>query len=274
MASTTQREVLAKMTYNTVLYQFIEGIAEEFARLHFQATELLNEKSTLSTYDLIGRHEKDFGLPNDYFEIESTIPLRRGTLNALLTTIGRLDKAYYIEVAEDLTHDVSIVEFRPCICGVCECGNNNVGSVAVIHYWGAIVYYNHTMVTPAEGYTIPNLSNLISFYNRYKPGHTIVLWSFYGPEYNNAFDFSFNSMPPNAVSSTWDGGFEHDAFSTAFDRDYGYKLPCYFGGAFSLGFNNSFNNYIYIENISSYFGGPYDSAFSKAFDTSYTAIAS
>lgn len=262
------------MTYHTILYHFIEAMASEFAHLAYQTKQLLVEKSTLTTHVLIGRHEKDFGLPNEYFEIESTIPLRRGTLNALLTSIGRLDKAFYIDAATQMSHDISIVEFRPCICGVCKSGANNVGTMGLIFYWGAIIYYNHSMVTPVEGYTIPNLQNLINFYDKYKPGHTRVLWGIYGPEFSSAFDFSFDSMPPNAAQSTWNGAFAYDEFSADFDRDFGYSLPCYFGGAFSRAFNNSFNVYRLLENIAGYFGGPFDRSFSTAFDTVDTARAS
>ena len=258
------------MINGTVLDKLLDALSDELCRLDQQAGFLLKEKSTLTTEILIERHEKDFGLPNDYIEIESTLAARRNTLNALKNAIGRLDKQYYIELAADLGLTIGIVEFHPCICGVCECGNNNVGNQLIYFYWGAIVYYHHSMVTLADPYTIPNLSNLINMFDEYKPAHTEVLWGFYGPPFNNAFGFSFDSQPGNADKDTWDGAFAYDEFSKDFNLDYGYRLPCYVGGPFRKAFNNSFDRYRYID-VSGYFGAAFDSNFSKAFDV-FTVI--
>jgi uncharacterized protein YmfQ (DUF2313 family) len=256
------------MTYDTVLYELLEAMADELARVDFQAELLHREKNTLTTEALIARHEDDFGLPSDFISIPSTYSERRATINALLKAYGRMDKAYYVGLASDLNHTVSIIEFVPCICGVAICGDNNVGDQAIFFYWGAVVYYNHSMVTPADDYEIPNFQNLINMYDYYKPAHTIVLWGFYGPPFSNGFGFGFDSEPPNAVSSTWDGSFDYDGFSSGFDRDYGYDTPSYLGGGFTLGFNNGFKLYRKFD-PTVYFGGGFDLGFSTGFDTNY-----
>jgi len=256
------------MTYNTILYQLLEAMSDELSRLSFEAELLIREKSTLTTEVLIGRHEDDFGLPNDYLLIGETYSARRGTLNALKNAIGRMDKAYFIGLAEDMGHDLSIIEFFPCVCGVCECGNNNCGSQLILFYWGAIVYYNHSMVTLDDPYEIPNLQNLINMFDKYKPAHTQVLWGFYGPGFDNSFGFSFNSQPGNASANTWNGAFVYDQFSTDFNLDYGYKLSNYIGGPYRKAFNNSFNIYRFVD-PTGYFGGPFGLGFSKAYDVYY-----
>ena len=113
------------MTYDSVLDQLLHAIADEFPRLEFQMKQLMKEKNTLETYSLISRHEKDFNIPNDFLEIASTLTARRSLLNTQLKSIGRLDEAYFVELATSMGHTVKIITFLPCVCGACETGNNN-----------------------------------------------------------------------------------------------------------------------------------------------------
>jgi len=206
-----------------VMKEILTGEAVEFARVDSRVDDLLVERDTRTTSELILEHEEDFGLPDDCLEIATlTMAERRAQLNTKLRALGSLHKQYYINLGATLGYTITIDEFTPAWCGLAVAGDP-CGDQDNLFYWLVNVHYD--FINPFIDY--PDLECLC---NRLRPAHTIALFRIYGPEYDNAFSNAFNAMPIADLSiGAFDKGFDR-----AFDKFY--------GGAFEReSFNNEFD---------------------------------
>jgi uncharacterized protein YmfQ (DUF2313 family) len=117
----------------STLTKVLQAMADELARVDARSDVLLNEAKTTTTIELITDFEREYGLPDDCFEIEDTITERQAVVNTKFKLIGRLDKQYYIDLAKNLGLTITITEFQPFWCGQAidkPCGDN-----AVLFHW-------------------------------------------------------------------------------------------------------------------------------------------
>jgi len=251
---------------DSVLSQFLHALADELTRLDYQARKMIDEKNTLTTDELLTDHERDFNIPGDCDVVMDTIEDRRTLINTRLKQMGDQDKNYFIGLAEDFEHTILIFEHHEdaCICGEAECEdlcNDRIMS----YYWSVAVYFSWSMDLVVNN-EIRFLSNLICMFKKYRPAHTFVLWDYYGPAFSNGFSKGFDSKPPEALESTFEGGFENESFSLGFDKYNGEVFPAYRRGGFSKGFGlTSFDIFQGID-LSSYFIGGFTRGFSSGFN--------
>jgi uncharacterized protein YmfQ (DUF2313 family) len=225
-------------TLSDVLYSF----AAELARLEDRAEDLLTEANTLYTTELLGEYEADFGIPDECIARAATVDRRREVVHAQLLAQGGQHPGYYMALANNLDRILYIVEFTPFWAGAGECGDF-CGDQKTIFYWGAVFGYHNGFVDWFEAGDecagdllgdMPYVTQLICMLERHRPAQTVILYYFYGPEFNTEFSCGINSMP--STQSVFRDGDFGEAFDVAeFDAhawDYG-GMVAYWSGSFS-----------------------------------------
>jgi uncharacterized protein YmfQ (DUF2313 family) len=222
----------------STLSEFLHGEAEELARLETRSEELLVERDTRKTTELLIEHETDFSIPDDCSELAGTIEERRRLLTSKLTAIGQQDKDYFIEVALSLGYVITINEFSPFICGVGESGDP-CGDLDVLFYWevlvqgqgAGIVYFTSGESQSGDPLQFtPGADLLKCVFAKLKPAHTVIIYGWSGPGFSNGFSNGFDSIRSDELSYL-EGGFSN-GFSNGFD--------IFKGGGFDNGFSNGF----------------------------------
>ena len=223
---------------NSRLTQVLQGEAEEFARVDNRSGDLLKERDTRKTKELIVEHETDFDLPDDCSDPAETVIERRNRLHSKLITLGQQHRPYFIALAMALGYEITITEHRPFWVGV-GCVGDTCGDQNIIFHWtvnalsGADTIYfvvgAGEVGDPLVRY--PALTLLECIIKKYKPGHTTVDFVYTGPGFGQGFSNCFNSVPSEELIHL-EGCFFR-GFSNGFNVAY--------GGCFGEGFDNSFN---------------------------------
>ncbi|OGC76295.1 hypothetical protein A2619_05770 [candidate division WWE3 bacterium RIFOXYD1_FULL_39_9] len=213
---------------NSVLYKLSNAHAEELTRIDIRSGDLLIERDTRKTYDLLTDHERDLGLPDECSSVSSTITERRSTAFAKFVSEGGLNKQAYIDLAEDLGFTITITEFKPFWCGLGVSGEG-CGNQSNIFYWQVNTYINpddwiyFTSGSSQCGDMLSVVAGTVEqqcVLNKHKPAHTIIIFEYFGPEYSAAFSGAFNSLPSS--DQAWLQG--------AFDRSFDNSFTAYYGG--------------------------------------------
>jgi uncharacterized protein YmfQ (DUF2313 family) len=168
-----------------VLTQFLDGISKEYARLEARAYDLLRERDTRTTTNLLVDHEHDLGLPDIDVDIEKTLEERRHDAHAKTIARGRLDKQYYVELAAAYGWEVEIVENKPFWTNVGSVGDS-INTAEAIFYWTVIFKF-------APGQT-GDITYALHRIEKYKPAHTIINYRIEGAPFpTGGFDQGFSS---------------------------------------------------------------------------------
>lgn len=223
----------------SILTEFLYGEAEEFACVDGRSNDLLREKDTRYTNELLLEHEEDLGLPDECSDPDATIQERRAEAHSRLITLGGQNPAYFIELAAALGWTVTITEYSPFICGVHgmldACGDN-----VNFFYWkvtitiggGNIIYFacGESECGDFLSY-LPGTEALLCYFDKYKPAHTSLIWGFDGPEFDYAFGPGFDSMPSGTEAH----------LEGEFWREFGMGFDVHYGGEFGTdGFGEGF----------------------------------
>ena len=223
---------------DSTMTEVLTAQADEFVRLDTRSDDLRRERDTRFASELLVDHETDLGLPDECSELSPTITTRRREAHSRLITLGQQNPAYFIELAEALGWTVTITEYTPFWMAVGAMGDP-VGDQEVIFYWkvtiayggGDIIYFttgNSEIGDPLS--YIPGTDTLICILNKFKPGHTTLIWDYDGPEYSNAFSNAFDALPVTDTDLT-------GAFAQAFGLSFDVAL----GGAYDNSFDINFN---------------------------------
>jgi uncharacterized protein YmfQ (DUF2313 family) len=215
----------------STLTEFLNALADEFARLDARVDDLHDERDVRTTDELIAEHEFDFGLPADGEELGATTAIRRNELHAKLLETGNQMPSYFIEVAEGMGYTVTVTEYCPCWVGVAQCGDA-VGNQVNVFY-----YHINVWVTDDMNVNITALKNTME---RIKPAHAIVLLRFYDRAFDFGFSNGFESFPWFDGINGY-GGF-NPVFDTGFQNNFSYDGAFLVGG-FESGFSIGFDNY-------------------------------
>src|SRR4030042_558420 len=122
-------------TQDGVLIELLTGEAVELARIDARVDDLLIERDTRTTTELIAEHEADFSLPDECLKsITMTLTERRTRLTTKLRELGSLHKQYYINLAATLGYTITIDEFKPAWCGLAV-ANDPCGDQNNLFYW-------------------------------------------------------------------------------------------------------------------------------------------
>jgi uncharacterized protein YmfQ (DUF2313 family) len=226
----------------SVLTEFLHGQAEELARIDGRAVDLLKERDTRTTLELLTDHEIDLGLPDECSEENETIEARRRAVHGKFIALGQQTPAYFIQLAAAYGYTITITEYTPCWCGVASAGEP-CGGPETIFYWKVTIEYAGTSViyftsgSSAAGDLLSFVSGtvgLICILNRYKPAHTTLLFEYSGPAFDRSFSTAWNSLP-SADMYYLEGAFAY-AFDSAFNVQFGGGFDA---KAFDEGFKRS-----------------------------------
>lgn len=171
------------------LTELLHGFAEEFARTHNRADELIIEADPRSTLELLGDWERVAGLPDPCSPAANTIQERRDALVERLTSRGGQSIAFFIAIATAIGYgNVTITEFSPFRCGIDQCGLTELGDNSIWFKWQ--VHVPEARVTNFrcglsqcgidELTDIDRADDLECILLRDKPGHTLLLFSYEG----------------------------------------------------------------------------------------------
>jgi len=212
---------------DSVLYEFLYSIAQEFYRLEDRWEDLFLERDTRYTDELISKHEYDFGLPDECTDSSATLSERRNECHTKLIARGGLNKQYYIDLAAANGYEIQITEFTPFWCGLGVCGDL-CGDQWVIFVWevtinfagGTLTYFTSGGSVSGDPLVrVSGIDTLVCLLNKYKPAHTIIKYVLDGYEFSSAFSNAFDSYPSN-VSGYLYGAFDK-SFSISFDVSHG-----------------------------------------------------
>lgn len=193
-----------------VFSQVLAGKAVELARVDTRIDDLMRERDTRYTVELLPEQEAEYGIAlitggfnsaafSNGFAAPATNAERQLALNTKLRKLGALTKAYYIALAATLGYTVTIDQYTPFWSGLGVSGQA-CGDQTNIFYWRVNVYTSP--YKPVIGY-----NDLIALLTPLRPAHTIILWSLVGPAFSNGFSNGFNSLPAGVPNSPFSLGF-------------------------------------------------------------------
>ena len=223
---------------DSILTEFLYGQAEEFARVDGRSEDLLTERDTRYTNELLTDHETDLGLPDECTQLGETIQERRNIANTTLTRQGQQSKNYFIELAEALGFEIAITEYQPFWCGLMGAGDP-CGDQTNLFYWKVTIsvdtapniYFQAGSSQSGDPLVKSSVyDGLICRIKKYKPAHTIVNFDFDGAEFDEAFSSAFDSLPSGQESY----------LQGAFGKSFGLGFDVNLGGDFGDGFNTNF----------------------------------
>jgi len=152
------------------------GFSGEFSRLSGREFDLLTERNTLTSSELLAEHEFDLGLPDQCSADTLTVSIstRQQAANIKLTLQGKLTPQHYIDIAARYGYTATVVEFGE--------GDPEVDN---IFKWKLIIQASSSEITtfragigragdPLQGF--PELLNAAACYAQvYKPAHTFLI---------------------------------------------------------------------------------------------------
>ena len=218
---------------DSTLYEFLYGQAEEFVRVDARSSDLLVERNTLYTNELLTDHENDLGLPDECSNEDETIQERRNNAHSKLIQLGQQNPQYFIDIAAAIGWTITITEFSPFICGVNSSGDS-CGDSDVIFYWlvtvdlssANTVYFTSGNSQSGDSLQqIVDIDYLLCKLNQLKPAHTKIIYEYEGPEFSEAFSSAFDSLPSGSESH----------LTGAFNQSFGLGYDVYLGGDFDSG---------------------------------------
>jgi uncharacterized protein YmfQ (DUF2313 family) len=208
---------------DSTLTEFLHAQSEEFARVDTRSNQLLAERNTLKTNELLADHENDLGLPDECSADDETISQRRTAVHAKFILKGQQSPQYFIDLAADLGRTITITEFSPFISGASGSGDF-CGDSLVIFYWlvtidiseSEIIYFSSGSSASGDQLSfIVDVDPLICILNKYKPAHTRVTYDYTGVGFDLGFSSGFDSLN-KGIDEFSSGGFDN-GFSTGFD---------------------------------------------------------
>lgn len=226
---------------DAILTGFLTGEAQELARIDDRSQELLEERNTITTDELLNEHEIELGLPDECSQVYTlSADERRKTARAKLVSTGQQNKEYFIEIAERYGFEASITEYTPAWSGIA-CAGDPCGDQTNIFYWTLVLTLTDEIIyfrcgVGACGDPLQRVTDLMHvvycFADKYKPAHTYMIQGADGYAFSTAFSDAFDSFPSDYVDYLT-GAFGQ-GFSLAFDVNHGGAFNV---DAFSIAFN-------------------------------------
>lgn len=173
---------------NTNLTASLKPLAAELDAFESRIEDLIRESDPRTTFEMLENWEAEFGLPDTCNPQALTLQERRRLLIQRVISIGGQSPAYFKALADMLGYpDATITEYRPLLAGLARCGDLLGGPHAIRHYWkltipNARLTYFRTGESRAGDYlcTIARAADLECLFNRLKPAHTILVFSYEG----------------------------------------------------------------------------------------------
>ena len=226
---------------DAVLTQVLHGLATEFSRIEGRGYDLFNESLPSQVEELIADYEDDYGIYEENLELGKTIEQRVATIVTKYLETGGTYAGYFEGIASDLGYTITIDYASPFWCNIGTC-IDPVGELVNLFWW-------RVFITIEENINY-NIEQLMHEFVKYKPGHTLVVFDFYGRGFSRGFSAGFNAFPDfdnswgdNGYGKIGDKGLGFGrGFSNAFANAYDYDGIMLTGG-FSHGFSIGMNRY-------------------------------
>ena len=101
----------------TLLWQFVDGLAQELARLDARGAAMVGESYPANAYEMLGEWETVAGLPDICTGTLDSIPERQRALVSKLTASGGQSIPYFLSVVENMGYaGATIDEPEPMTC--------------------------------------------------------------------------------------------------------------------------------------------------------------
>lgn len=168
------------------LTALLEALAVEAARIDERGGELLAEMTPDTAFEMLADWELAAGLPDNCGgEVAETISQRRNALLARLRSLGGQSPGYFVALAATFGFDITVSEYRPFRAGLSEAGDALTNGDWVFTWQ---VNAPEETVFPflaglgAAGERLATWGNdrLECLLNRYKPAHTILIFTYSG----------------------------------------------------------------------------------------------
>lgn len=168
---------------DSILLQFLRGLAEELSRVHNRALDVIEEVDPRTTLEMLPDWERVFGLPEPCVDPPTTLAGRRAALHEKMIRQGGQSRAFYIALAAGHGFPITITEFHPFVAG------SEAGEPALGEEWWFTWQVNapETTITSVfqVGYStvgdpLRSWGNVLleCLLTRLKPAHTVVLFSY------------------------------------------------------------------------------------------------
>ena len=109
------------------LYEILDACAATFARFDSRCDDLRNELDPRFTRELLNDWEALTGLPDPCaLGMADTLQTRRADLVSKITRSGGQTEASYLALASAMGYTIEIVNYRPFVCGLSQCGVDNL----------------------------------------------------------------------------------------------------------------------------------------------------
>lgn len=175
------RETDALITY------LLNGLSEEFARVHNRDIDLLAEMIPISTVEMLEDWERVAGLPDACAGTLETLDLRRRALLTKLATLGGQDAVYFIGLAAIFGWTIEIFEYRRFRAGLSSAGDavsNDTGDDdGWVHVWrvksdSPISYFGAGIGVAGEPLAAWGNTPLECMLNAWKPAQTFIIFDY------------------------------------------------------------------------------------------------
>lgn len=120
------------------LYEILDACAQTFGRFYQRCDDLRTELDPRYTIELLDDWEAFAGLPDPCaVGLATTLQTRHADLVSKLTRPGGQTPAFYIALAATMGYTIQIVNYRPFVCGLSQCGVNQLMDYGhqVRDYW-------------------------------------------------------------------------------------------------------------------------------------------
>jgi uncharacterized protein YmfQ (DUF2313 family) len=166
----------------SVLSAQLDAWSNEFARVQAHIDGHIDEADPRLTYALLPDYERLFGLPADCMVgVDQTLSQRRNALLMQMTGVGSQSRQYYIDLAAAAGYSITITEFTPYNVSM------TVDMPIIGPDWAYAWQINAPSVTVTyflansgvnEALASWGNTQLECLINRYKPAHTIAIFSY------------------------------------------------------------------------------------------------
>ena len=171
------------------LTSFWRASVQATARAHLRMCDLLPESSPCLSIELLPDWERVYGLPDPCLgDLPQTIQERRLALCAKSSSVGGQSRNYFEALAASLGYEIEITEYRPFVCGLSQCGVNQLGGPELRWLWrvavpGARVTWfrfglSELGIDPLA--KISRAEDLECRLEALKPAHTTIVFSYEG----------------------------------------------------------------------------------------------
>lgn len=175
---------------DTVLATFFRAAAKVRIRLHERACALVGESVLCNAVELLPAYEADYGLPDgcDPYAAERSIPERQLQLCDKETPKGGQSIPYFESVAARLGYTIEVEEMRAAICGLSDCGGEDVCGDETLRFWWRVRVAGPRVVWAECGLaacsdtfaTIAHAEDLECRLRKIMPAHTGLIFAYEG----------------------------------------------------------------------------------------------